>query len=52
MDKDLIEKFLLNIVDITWNECTESSEVPSTEWARRIIEKANVENLILTLKNE
>ncbi len=45
---DKVEKFLLNIVDVAWNECTESSEVPSTDWAKRIIEKANVDNICLT----
>lgn len=30
---------LPSLVDITWNEATESEQVPSTDWARRIIQK-------------
>ncbi len=46
--EDKIEKFLLNIVDVAWNECTETKEVPSTDWAKKIIEKANVDNIDLS----
>ena len=31
---------LRHLVDIVWNECTESKEVPSTDWADRMIEEA------------
>lgn len=34
------DTFLLHLIDTTWNECTESGEVPSTIWAKKIIEKA------------
>jgi len=33
-------ELLRRLVDETWNEATESSAVPSTEWADRIIERA------------
>ncbi len=32
--------FLLHLIDVAWNECTDSSEVPSTIWAIKIINKA------------
>lgn len=32
-------KFLRLLVDESWNECTESEEVPSTNWADRIIDR-------------
>ncbi len=47
-----IEKLLLNIVDETWNECTESTEVPSTDLALRIISRANVDNIKLIEEKE
>lgn len=34
-----LREALPNLVDITWNEATESEQVPSSDWARRIIEK-------------
>ena len=30
---------LRELVDIVWRECTESDEVPSTEWADRLIDR-------------
>ncbi len=47
-----IEKFLLNIVDVAWNECTESTEVPSTEFAKSIINKANEDNITLFIDED
>jgi hypothetical protein len=41
----MMKAFLRLIVDIAWNECTESSTVPSTEWADRIIAKATAQYL-------
>ena len=32
--------FLRRIVDRAWNEATESTAVPSTDWADRIIDRA------------
>lgn len=34
------QALLRNVVDIAWNEATESTTVPSTDWADRIIERA------------
>jgi len=34
---------LRRIVDIAWNEATESETVPSTEWADEIIDRALAE---------
>lgn len=34
------KKFLRYLVDIVWNECTESEEVPATVWADKMIRKA------------
>lgn len=50
--KNIVDKFLLNIVDEAWMECTESTEVPSTDWAERIIAKANIDNLKLICEEE
>ncbi len=38
--REVEEALLLKIIDVAWNECTESKEVPSTKWAKEIIEKA------------
>lgn len=35
-DRDMLRK----LVDIVWNEATESTTVPATEWADRLIDKA------------
>ncbi len=32
--------FLLHLIDVVWNECTESKEVPSSKWAMSLIKKA------------
>lgn len=37
------EQFLLTLVDVVWNKVTESKEVPSTSWAKKLIEKAKEE---------
>jgi hypothetical protein len=37
---NLPQSFLRRIVDRAWNEATESTNVPSTHWADRIIESA------------
>lgn len=34
---------LRRIVDLAWNEATESTTVPSTDWADRIINRARIE---------
>lgn len=34
------QSFLRHIVDVAWNECTESQTVPSTDWADRMIAHA------------
>ena len=34
------EQWLLNLVDIVWNEATESQAVPSTKWAKEMLTKA------------
>lgn len=33
--------FLLHLVDVVWNTAKESEEVPSTKWAKEMIDKAN-----------
>lgn len=35
-----VEKWLLNLIDITWNEANEDKSVPSTKWAKEILFKA------------
>ena len=30
---------LRKLVDVVWNECTESTAVPSTDWADRMIDR-------------
>lgn len=37
---ELSIEFLLHLVDVVWNECTESEEVPDTVWSKKMIEKA------------
>lgn len=34
------QEFLRHLVDIVWNEVTESEEVPSTAWADELIKRA------------
>lgn len=34
------QAFLRRVVDVAWNEATESTAVPATAWADRIIEQA------------
>lgn len=40
--EEVPEKFLLHLIDITWNECAGDNSVPSTKWAKEIIEEAKV----------
>lgn len=43
MTQDQIEQlrpFLRHVIDVAWNECTESQTVPSTDWADRMIAQA------------
>ena len=34
------QSFLRHVIDVAWNECTESQTVPSTDWADRMIAQA------------
>lgn len=39
----IVRQLFRDIVDIAWNEATESTTVPSTAWADRIIDRAIAE---------
>lgn len=34
------DPFLLHLIDVVWNTCTESTDVPDTDWAHRMIAEA------------
>jgi hypothetical protein len=38
--QDMDRATLRRLVDIVWNEATESTTVPSTDWADRLIDRA------------
>ncbi len=38
--KAIDRKLLFHLVDVVWSEAHEDESVPSTEWARKMIQKA------------
>jgi hypothetical protein len=38
--KAIDRKLLFHLVDVVWSEAHEDKSVPSTDWARRMIQKA------------
>ena len=38
--KAIDRKLLFHLVDVVWSEAHENESVPSTDWSRRMIQKA------------